>query len=419
MATRTYTIPEYKVDAFARAVERLAMKADAADCERPTMEIVGYDLHPMAVGNPNAAAAFYRVARVEVTNPAVVGKSVFKLVGTIQHESTGNILWLAPDERDAGRDLRRFRDGAPVCEHCKVDRRRGDTFLVGFVGSDAVIQVGRDCMLEVTGIKPATVALVVEVDDLDGMGLDNDATWPVGSHHYPAGMVLGAIAAQIRECGYLSAAKAQPDEATTSMVISRALSGFPMRGTSPEVLRIIREHRAEGDDAVVARGTGRMAAAIDRDACTDFEANVAVACGGESIAERSVSIACAAVSMYLRAREAERLATMGKVSGHFGAVGDRITSAKLTKKAREAGTVHHAPMAATVASVRVFDGMFGRTWLVKLLADSGHVLTWRASTEVTAKAGDRVVVEGSIKAHSEYNGTPETVLTRAGLREME
>ena len=48
----------------------------------------------------------------------------------------------------------------------------------------------------------------------------------------------------------------------------------------------------------------------------------------------------------------------------------------------------------------------------------GHVVTWNASKDLDVEAGDTLVLSAAtVKAHENYQGTDQTVLTRAVVAE--
>jgi hypothetical protein len=79
--------------------------------------------------------------------------------------------------------------------------------------------------------------------------------------------------------------------------------------------------------------------------------------------------------------------------------------------ARAFETSHYNP------SIRDYD------WVTMLVmrTDDGHVLKWNSSTvgdEV--EPGDRLLLtSGSVKAHSQYNGVDQTVLTRVRFEKLD
>lgn len=430
MSARTFEVPEHLLPTLLARLDRLRDRAHHLGCSPPTAEVVAWRMvETMTVVG---AKRIHRVAVVEVTNP-FVSAGAFALAARVEHTPNGNLLWA--HDRAHTSHLARFRYAPAACDFCRTQRNRGDTFIVHNTRTGDLLQVGRDCMEIATGIRPEVADLAHTVAEMAAPDMGPSDTWPAGSHHYPTETVLAAAAALIRISGFVSAKKA--DEAagilSTGRILSAALDGWrPIPGTPQAVLDVVSGNGPVADeDLAVARGTARMAAAIDRDTAGDFEGNVAVACGGDTTPCSAVGIACAAVSMYLRESEAARMATMGAVSGHFGAVGDKITASKLSKKDRDAGVTAHAPIAAEVVSVRAYDTMFGTMSLVKLMADSGHILTWRTKEPWVLRhrpgcpesrsiiwAGLRASVTGTIKAHGEYRGTPETEITRAKLVEL-
>lgn len=65
-----------------------------------------------------------------------------------------------------------------------------------------------------------------------------------------------------------------------------------------------------------------------------------------------------------------------------------------------------------------FDGYYGSRWLVRFVDESGNKLTWWASdipgewVEDEYKAGKWFTIKASVKAHDDYKGEKQTVLTR-------
>lgn len=84
-------------------------------------------------------------------------------------------------------------------------------------------------------------------------------------------------------------------------------------------------------------------------------------------------------------------------SKHFGTVGQRVRKLRVTF-IREA----------------IFEGFYGATFVSTLMTDEGNVLVWKSSTCLLGvrKPGTRFDLTATIKAHIEYNGVKQTVLSR-------
>lgn len=114
---------------------------------------------------------------------------------------------------------------------------------------------------------------------------------------------------------------------------------------------------------------------------------------GETFDERHARLA--------REREAARAAERA-ASAWVGKVGDRIeleVTVLFTAEGR--------------------GGQWGPSTVVKCKDDSGNLLVWFASGSWHIEPGSRCKVRGTVKAHDEYRGGKQTVMTRCKLVEIE
>lgn len=66
-----------------------------------------------------------------------------------------------------------------------------------------------------------------------------------------------------------------------------------------------------------------------------------------------------------------------------------------------------------IDSVRTTNGYYGMSYMYKLLTAEGNQLVWFASRDALAGYPNKVKLKFTVKKHSEYNGTKQTVITRA------
>ena len=71
-----------------------------------------------------------------------------------------------------------------------------------------------------------------------------------------------------------------------------------------------------------------------------------------------------------------------------------------------------------VAAVFVYDSKFGPVFVYKFIDASGNVVVWNTSAK-DIQEGKRYAVTGTVKAHEEYKGEKQTVLTRCKYMEVE
>lgn len=69
-------------------------------------------------------------------------------------------------------------------------------------------------------------------------------------------------------------------------------------------------------------------------------------------------------------------------------------------------------VAGTVDRIHYIEGEYGVTTLVVFTDADGRRFKWFASGSKEFKVGESVTMKGTVKAHEEYKGAKETVLTR-------
>lgn len=69
------------------------------------------------------------------------------LVARIEHQPDGNAIGRLPGS--AGVDLDEWAAAPPQCDHCSLDRRRRETYLLR--ADSLFAQVGTTCLLDFTG----------------------------------------------------------------------------------------------------------------------------------------------------------------------------------------------------------------------------------------------------------------------------
>ena len=85
------------------------------------------------------AVSFQRVT-VAGETPRVNG---WEFLATLQHlGEDGNIIRAIPGEKLAIE----YRSAKPICQHCNVDRRRNDTYVLREIATGALKQIGRNCL---------------------------------------------------------------------------------------------------------------------------------------------------------------------------------------------------------------------------------------------------------------------------------
>lgn len=326
--------------------------------------------------------------------PKVAG---YTFIARIEHTPAGNILARCP-VGVANVDLTSFQDVAPVCEHCKMQRARKDTFVVREDATGKMQQIGRNCLADFIRSTDVDTALrlwqlFAELQYSDGD--ESEGGWGSG---------CGGFHPSVLE--YLSFA-----------VASTATNGFHKSGTDGSTKSDINflinpcpnpqyDYRGAEDwknrqptPAHVVRAQTVLAWCLSLDDSSDYLRNLRIAASLPS-SERHEGLLASAPSAYARHIEnivaKRREATEPPKGSHIGVVGKRIELGDLT-----------------VVRVRFSESDWGTKTILALEDANGSAVTWFATGTKDLEAGQVLRgVKATIKAHDEYKGRPQTVVSR-------
>jgi len=125
----------------------------------------------------------------------------------------------------------------------------------------------------------------------------------------------------------------------------------------------------------------------------DYITNLRALLRSQTVESRNVALVASAYAVWQREQEQAVARRTTVASRWLGAVGTKI---EVTGK---------------VASLRHIDGEWGVTTLL-VVESEGNVVKWFASGEKEFAIGSSIRLAGMVKAHDEYRGRKETVLTR-------
>ena len=290
----------------------------------------------------------------------------------IEHGDKGNIVTALGDKPA---ELAWFK--APAhCDHCKTNRFRKVTYFVEHE-SGAVRQVGRACLHDYTGIKPATAAMWAEVQDLLGSGMDRMAgDWSscIYEEMYPVTLVLAHAYDTIKAYGYR---KSDEPGCTRDEVKARVLNGTQPSAEALENAEKVNAWLVSLDQVTGDHWIG------------DLERNGSMlALSGYAKTKHFGRLAYLPIAYkrYLehKVRDEQRAAARQTeaVSEHVGTVGQRITV-----------------IAATAKLLTSWEGVYGTTYLYKFTDKQGNVYIWYASRRIETRDG--MTLKGTVKDHNE------------------
>lgn len=304
-----------------------------------------------------------------------------------------------------------YREIIGQCDHCKVNRRRTQTFVVHHA-EQGFKCVGRQCIKDFLGYHadPHTLASLLEMlaelgtlceacedEEWLGGGCGKQQTWDLK-------MFLTLTAARIRLGGWLSKGQAfeqdRLQDATANVVLDILDPPNPRFAGASQIKEheeLVAKHPTNDKDVADAEAAIEWAKSINAQE-NDYLANVNLVARVGSASRKVAGIAASILPAYYRAVEQEmernRMAARPE-SNWIGGVGKRIDCLEVK-----------------VEKVIGHETEWGFTNIHKMTDVAGNDLTWFASNGVHLGEGTTYFVAASVKSHGEFKGRKQTVLTR-------
>lgn len=215
---RVYLIPAENLAGLEQRVEKLARRSKKTgtppvtvtvteEFEEETREDDGEVTHVIT--------RYYVI--VGGQTPVIPG---WEFVAVVDHlDDDNNLIREIPQIRQEVRgitpgDLTPYLHAAPDCDHCGVDRRRKETFILQAREDGSLKQVGRQCLGDFTGIhNPDQVAkwaeYLIEFEDTLADAEERDSSGGGGTPVLPLDGYLTHVVTMIREFGYTSGTRAR------------------------------------------------------------------------------------------------------------------------------------------------------------------------------------------------------------------
>lgn len=289
------------------------------------------------------------------------------------------------------------------CDHCKTSRRRNELVIVHNpkLSDGGWRQVGKQCLLEYTGIGPDYALLKAAFHtskpwlSVDGVRYEEDLIpW------------LRWVAVAVRLDGrYISQATADRENerfwGTPAQRIQTTVNHAHTLKNRAAYDRKQAEQDGEvptpADDAVVERVMAYVAS-LDPHMST-YAMNLVALFRAEVLLPRLDGLAASAFAGYLReeqrVREAAERAKQQRPSEFLGEVGQKVALPKVK-----------------VERVNEFQGNYGTTHIYNFRTPEGDKVSWFSSNDMDLSLGDEVGLRGTIKKLETYRDERCTVLTR-------
>lgn len=407
-----------KLDALIKRTKRLGHGEVTYRVDK-TREVGGTDRAPkysrylVLNATPVKLAGWMFLATLTIESGGVMISKVpaFSRAWTLHHE---NVTIEAPHS-DAKDDdavaaaqvtldsvtLDSYRDEATAtfCDHCQKPRKRTKTYLVEHVETGEIKRVGGSCLRDFLGTDPHTIVryatyLAEIMDEVS----DSISGAPGVKRETLTIDYLTHVCALIREKGWVSRSEHGPGMPTANEAYEN-IRNYGKREKGRDIYVHTTDEDRDMALAAINWADEVLGAKVNQthDA-SDFDHNLYVAARGELVPRKGDGVLAylpMAHTRYLEReieREAKAATEVPSTSVHVGQVKERIT------------------VTGKVAGVYPSHGDYGTTYITKIDGDDGNVYKWFGSYDLGL--GNTITAKFAVKAHEEYKGTKETVVTR-------
>lgn len=398
---RIFRIPQPNMGTFTDKLAKLAKRAVKLGVDAPTYTLVREEpkIYKFETdmedehGSPIIEERVVLINHILIYHPKVVVAD-YEFVCKLEHSDEGNVLHTI-----AGKIVpHQYRDCEAWCDHCKLHRRRNDTFVLHHTIQDIYIQVGRNCLADFLGRSADSAASAAEMyytaDEL-GMASEGggDYSGGGGEQYDMLDTYLEYVAEVITNVGWKSRTVAKE-----------------FGGTATADIALFHMHRPRGakksdflftypTDA--SKETSKLSIAWCEDLsdqeveASDYLHNIRVIARRGVVGHKQYGFAASIVSSYLR---------------HVGELKRRERNVQ--KPSEWVGTVDERRIfTLLVEKVLSIESDYGVSKLHIMSDDQSNKFIW-FSHGATFDEGKTINLRGTIKKHDERNGVKQTILTR-------
>lgn len=395
-----YNIPTNKIEKLEKIIAR-ANKKGANIIFNKGNEIICDGVmyvHPKSFNGSNTLIETpIKVRCVECFVEGTYRINGWSFVGTIEFTENGNIIRLA-DSSFEGKIPTKYLHTPKICEHCGKIRNRKDTYLI-CSDEGEFKQVGSSCLLEYTQGLDADVCAnimssLTKVLDLAKLEYQDDEFF-ASSYNYSS------------DCGFDSR-----EVERHAYTLVKAYGYHKMDngvGTAFDLSNYLFGYKDENWETMFGSLTlvsdeelDKMSAWVNTidDSEFGYMRNAKLAWLKKSVEYRDFGLVASLVNTYLKEvarQEKAKKDLESKNNTWVGNIGDRITikvaSARVLYTKDNSWKSYYAEC----------------TWVMEIIDEEGHTFKWSSSTN-NINEGDTIVA--TIKAHEEYRGIKQTIITR-------
>lgn len=399
------TVAEYRVAEFQKKIETFNRKA--AKLQLPAISyrqvdsfiktikpVVGQDEEGRALmGEPFDIVMFNY--EIEGALPRINGWAFHSRVEPTDEPGV-NLVYAAPGFEA----VERLRSTPMICEHCNRNRQRSLVYLLQNAETGEQKIVGKSCLkdfLPDAGIENL-LSYLEHLKKVEEFEEDEDYGRMRYHSVYNTERAIAEALVLIKRDGYVSKklAAEKPDLIPTSVFMGRKDQKEEKKlYTADEIRAQFSNDELESLAGCDVRNVMDYVSSQNPDR-SDFIYNLQTIMAQKSCPFRMFPFIAAGVQMWIKSRE-ELAKKAAKSNEHLGQVGVRSDFHGLT-----------------VVRVTPVEGAYSMTYITGFEDEKGNSLVWFASKRI-AEVGKTLNLKATVKAHDEYKGRNQTVITRAAL----
>lgn len=378
-----YTINANTFNEIQKVFNRYAKKANAIglECSLNVVktyikEVAIYEVDPVTHTQYKTGTAPIDVMDIELVYPEYkLGD--YRVVAVIEHgEDDKNLVYPCTDITIPNK----YYHGRGVCEHCGTNHKRVKTVLLCDDTAQELKQVGTGCLKEYTGV--TDISLVNAYRALDSIIYNNNCDF-------------GVVGEPTRR--YIN----------TFEYLAKCVHIFNELGYNKDnkcKATSLKVEKLTDQDYRIAREVIDFFTTVEDDTLDNFLLNIKNTLTNMYCKPDNGFVAYAYVAYQKeidrRAELTKKDEELSKIS-YYGQVGDKIKNIKVTGNCC-AG----------------YSSIYGYTFIYKFRDEEGHVFTWKTTVDIDRDDSGTFVglISGTIKAHEEYAGERQTLLTRCKVQ---
>ena len=396
-----YQIREDNNESLKEKINKLKKTANKLNCLPITCNILEEEIREIKEeGKPAKYHKYYHV-EIKGESPVISG---YKFLGTIQHEEAGNILRIVPGNDNI--DLTHYRTVKAICNHCRTNRRRKDTYLIQHETTKEIKQIGKSCLKDFLGhSNPQQIASYLEYLLNMEEYIKEELFLRDGSNktYIETITYLNFTAECILRFGFISKTKQRElyDQGYDNIPLNTASRVFNIMFPMPRVEPEFKEEDISEKALTLAKNSLTWAINELEPGNNDYLHNLKIAVASEYMNTRNAGIIAALIPTYQREVEKIKVKKQEKKekqqSNYVGNIKDKIQKE------------------LTLIKEFIFETEYGIMHIYKFKDAENNIYIWKTSKNIGKEEGEKTKIKGTIKDHSEYRGEKQTVLTRCKI----